>query len=70
MKTKQLTVKWVQAQLSALKVAFRSLPETGEFRVVVMGKPEIQAYYTDDFGDALDTGKAMVEPLALKVGAL
>ncbi len=54
-----LTVKGVQGELAANGVAFRSLPESGEFRVVVMGKAEIQAYYTDELGDALSTGKAM-----------
>ena len=44
---KELTVKGVQSELAAIGVAFRSLPEMGEFRVVVMGKPEIQAYYTE-----------------------
>lgn len=47
-----LTQKYVRAQLRALGISFKSLPESGEFKVG-------GTYFTDDLSDAYTTGQLM-----------
>lgn len=62
METK-LTMKVVGAALRAIGVTMRKT-EYGEYRVNFRGGTEATACYTDDLRDALDTGIAMVRPIA------
>lgn len=59
MARKRLTLASVKVLLAAQGVKIRKVADTGEYRVVLAGHGESDAYYTDDLADAHGTGLEM-----------
>lgn len=67
--TPKLTIASVKAQLKAVGVRFKRLPDTGEFVVGSDGKPG-SGYYTDSLRDALATGLHMAQLASVPPSAI
>jgi hypothetical protein len=62
---KQLTFRQVRSQLRDIGYTISWSIAGEELRVCKKGDSEASAYYTNDFQDALDTGRAMARGAAL-----
>ena len=59
-----LTLRRAQSILRKLRIVLNSTP-SGEFRVNFITGSEATAYYTSDLDDALETGIASIQHLAI-----